>query len=217
MKALLLLFFAAATRVLAMAGTDQLVGEYEPIEKKQGWPAGMFEVLLDPARKVGWHPWFSECPNDVEFYAFAVRTTADAQRLIDLLAKVKTGQRMVVLDPGHGPRGLGEWRPNAQGREWGAQLSFGNPQVLKQWYERLPVGKDGKRRFGVHVYDKEPNAATPTLTIYLGTANMEPAELKIPKGVVAGGIPSSNWPGRDYEKQVEKLKAWEAARKNAGK
>jgi hypothetical protein len=212
MKTLLLLILAGAARVLAMSGTDQLVGEYDPIEKRPHWPKGVYQLLLDPARKVGWKSWFSECPNDVEQYAFAARTTADAQRLIDALAKVDTKRRVVVLDPGHGPKGLGQWQPRAKGREWGAQLSFGNDAALRRWYERLKIGKDGHRHFGVSVLEKAPEAMPPTITFYLGTATIDPAALGIPKNISVEIRKSSQWPGRDYERQVEKLQALEAAR-----
>jgi hypothetical protein len=205
----LLLLLAAATRVLAAAGTDPLVGEYGVIEKRPDWPKGMYEMLLDPSRKVGWNSWFSECPNDLSQYAFAARTNADAQRLIDALAKVEAKRRVVVLNPGRGPHGLGDWGPKAEGREWGAEVAFGNAAVLKRWFEWIAPDKDGKRRFGSQVIAGPPEPCPPTLTIYLGTANIEPADLVIPKGVMLEIQTSSPWPGKDYEKQVEKLKALE--------
>jgi hypothetical protein len=212
-RPLLLLLFAGVARLLAMAGTDQLVGEYDAIQKRDHWAKGIHELLLDPARKVGWQSWFTELPNDIEQYAFAVRTTADAQRLIDLLAKVQTASRVVVLDPGHGPRGLGGWHPKAQGREWGAQISFGNEAILRRWFENLRPDRDGKKRFGNSVVERAPAPAPPTLTVYLGTANIDPAALTFPKGISVEIKKSSQWPGRDYEKQVEKLEALAASRK----
>ena len=208
MKTLLFLLLVGAVALRAMSGTDRLVGEYDAIEAKPGWPAGLLALLQDPARKVGWNSWFSECPNDLEQYAFAVRTTADAQRLLEALGKVEGTKRTVVLDPGRGPRGYGEWQQNAEGREWGAVLMFGNEGVLQKWFQRLPVGADGKRHFGVHTYEKAPTASPPILTIYLGTASVEPAALVVPKGVTLVVAKTSSWPGKDYEKMVEKLAAF---------
>jgi len=218
MKPLLFLLFASATPVLAMSGTDQLVGEYAPIEQaKPGWAKGLYEMLLDPARKVGWCSWFSECPNDLEQYAFAVRTTADAQRLLNALAKVEGPQRLVELDPGRGPRGLGDWQPKAEGREWGAVLMVGNERVLLEWYGRLKTNAEGKKQFGAQVFEKPPQACPPTLRLYLGTATIDPAALVIPKGVTVRVIDSSSWPGKDYEKMVETLKALQTAQKTEKK
>jgi hypothetical protein len=217
MKPALLLLFATATRLLAMAGTDQLVGEYDPIQPNPQWPKGLHAVLLDPARKVGWASWFSELPNDAQQYAFAVRTNTDAQRLIDTLAKVETRQRVVILDPGRGPRGCGNWQANAAGREWGAVLWFGNQAILAEWFKRLPVRQDGQRHFGDSVITKAPEAAPPTLTLYLGTAILDPATLKIPAGITLEIHQSSSWPGHDYEKAVEKLAALAATQKSSSK
>jgi hypothetical protein len=209
---LLTMLLAGSARLLAMAGTDQLIGEYDAIQKRDHWAKGIHELLLDPSRKVGWQSWFTELPNDLEQYAFAVRTTADAQRLIDLLANVEAAQRLVVLDPGRGPRGLGDWRDKAHGREWGAELSFGDPAALRHWFNQLHVDPDGKRRFGKMIMEAAPAAAPPTLTIHLGTANVDPGALKFPKNVSVEIRKSSQWPGRDYEEQVEKLNALAASR-----
>src|SRR5262245_11253318 len=158
MHRIFLILLAGVAGLMAMSGTDRLVGEYDVIQKRPEWAKGVYELLLDPSRKVGWQSWFSECPNDMEQYAFAVRTNADAQRLIDALAKVETKRRVVVLNAGRGPRGLGDWQDKAEGREWGAELAFGNDAVLKQWFQRIRPDKDGKRRFGPQVIEKAPEA-----------------------------------------------------------
>ncbi len=217
MKPVLLLLLATATHLLAMAGTDQLVGEYDPIPPRPDWPKGLHEVLLDPARKVGWNSWFSECPNDLQEYAFAVRTNADAQRLIDTLAKVEAPRRIVVLDPGRGPHGLGNWQANAAGREWGAVLCFGNQAILVEWFKRLPIRPDGQRHFGDSVVTKAPEPAPPTLTLYLGTATLDPAALKIPAGITLEIHKSSSWPGHDYAEAVEKLTTLATTRGSSSK
>jgi hypothetical protein len=209
---LLAMLLAGTARLLAWAGTDQLVGEYDAIQKRDHWAKGIHELLLDPSRKVGWQSWFTELPNDLEQYAFAVRTTADAQRLINLLAKVEAGNRTVVLDPGRGPRGLGNWQDKAEGREWGAELSFGNEATLRRWFDRLRPDPDGKKRFGKSVVESAPRPAPPTLTLHLGTASIDPAALAFPRNVTVEIRKSSQWPGRDYEQQVEKLNALAASR-----
>ena len=201
MKGALLSLLASTAMAFGMAGTDQLVGEYEPIKERPGWPEGVHAMLLDPARKVGWSSWFSGLPNDHERYAFAVRTTADAQRLINALAKVAGPNRRVTFNPGRGPRGLGDFRPAAKGREWGAVLSFSNRNAVAQW------NASGKQRQG----KIGPLTVGPTvLEIYLGTADIDPLALKIPAGLTVGTMDESPFPGRDYPAQVQKVKDFKA-------
>ena len=197
MKGALLGLFASTAMALGMAGTDQLVGEYEPIKERPGWPEGIHAMLLDPARKVGWTSWFSELPNDCEQYAFAVRTTGDAQRLINALAKVAGPKRRVTFNPGRGPRGLGDFRPAAKGREWGAVLRFSNSNTVAQW-KAANAGRDAK--LGALL------EAPTVLEIFLGTANVDPLALKIPAELTVGTMDQSPFPGRDYPAQVQKVK-----------
>src|SRR5688500_17588001 len=100
MKHAVLSWFGFVVSALAWSGTDQLVGEYEALQERSGWPEGIKEVLMDPARKVGWSSWFSELPNDSEQYAFAVRTTKDLQRLLDAFAKIKDPKKRFAINPG---------------------------------------------------------------------------------------------------------------------
>jgi hypothetical protein len=202
MKHALLTWLASAATALSMAGTDQLVGEYEPIEERPGWPKGVHEVLLDPTRKVGWRSWFSELPNDGEQYAFAVRTTRDLQRLLDAFAKVDDPKKRFAINPGRGPRGLGDWRPTAKGREWAAVLGFSNRDLVAKYNQReLQRGEP-------IVHQGSPT----TLTVYLGSANIDLFSLQLPDKVTIVTAESSPVQGAEYSAQVEKIKEFKARR-----
>jgi hypothetical protein len=59
-----------ATNVLAMSSTSQVAWRDKPVPAQPDWPAGVLDLVNDPLRTEGWNPWFSECANDVNFYAF---------------------------------------------------------------------------------------------------------------------------------------------------
>jgi len=187
---------AMVVAVAAMSGTDQLVGEYDPIQERQGWPKGVLELLQDPTRKVGWNSWFSGQPNDIEHYAFAVRTTRDAQRLIDAFSRIDDQRKRVAFHPGRGPRGLGDFRFNAKGREWGAVLSVSNRDAVAR--ANAPDVQAGK----LAVYMSSPTV----LSIHLGTADVNLAELRIPKDLTLSVMESSPIQGKAYPEQVRKIR-----------
>src|SRR5687767_2304735 len=199
MKRALLAFVASialAAATAAMPGTEQLVGEYDPIQERLGWPKGVFDLLQDPTRKVGWNFWFSGQPNDVEHYAFAVRTTQDVQRLIDAFAKIDDRRKRLAFHPGRGPRGLGDFRFNAKGREWGAVLSVSNRDAVAR--ANAPDVQAGKPA----VYMSSPTV----LDIHLGTADINLAELRIPKDLTLAVAESSPIQGKAYPEQVRKIR-----------
>jgi hypothetical protein len=195
-----LVWVTMAVAAAAMSGTDPLVGEYDPIEERLGWPKGVLELLQDPTRKVGWKSWFSGLQNDVENYAFSVRTTSDAQRLIDAFAKIDDRKKRVAFLPGRGPRGLGDFRLNAKGREWGAVLSVSNRDaVARANAEDVRAGKPA-------VYMASPTV----LSIHLGTADVRLEELRIPKDLTLSVAESSPAQGKAYPEQVRQIQAFKA-------
>jgi hypothetical protein len=187
---------AMVAAAAAMSGTDQLVGEYDPIQERLGWPKGVLELLQDPTRKVGWNSWFSGQPNDIEHYTFAVRTTQDVQRLIDAFAKIDDRRKRLAFHPGRGPRGLGDFRFNAKGREWGAVLSVSNRDAVAR--ANAPDVQAGKPA----VYMSSPTV----LDIHLGTADINLAELRIPKDLTLAVAESSPIQGKAYPEQVRKIR-----------
>jgi hypothetical protein len=199
MKRAVFAVLASASMVAAaaaMSGTDQLVGEYDPIQEQPGWPRGVLELLQDPTRKVGWNSWFSGQPNDVEHYAFAVRTTQDVQRLLDAFARIDDRRKRVAFDPGRGPRGLGSILFAAKGREWGAVLSVSNRDaVARANVKDVQAGKPA-------VYMSSPTV----LSIHLGTADVNLTELRIPKDLTLSVAESSPIQGKAYPEQVRKIR-----------
>src|SRR6476620_11318347 len=90
-----LLFTLAASVLLsvpsfvwAIAGFSPVASEGQKVEENLQWPAKMIDVVNDPARTVGWNSWFSECPNDVNHYAFVAKSTDDLNRVLKKLAGV---------------------------------------------------------------------------------------------------------------------------------
>jgi hypothetical protein len=60
----------AASNTVAMSGTSQLVWRDKPVPAHYDRPEETLELANDSLRTEGRNPWFSECPSDVNFYAF---------------------------------------------------------------------------------------------------------------------------------------------------
>ena len=95
-----------AANALAMSGTSQVAWPGKPVAAQPDWPAGVLDLVNDPLRTEGWNPWFSEWPNDVNYYTFKVSDTSDVNRLIAKLAAIKSAKARVFLYPGKEPRAL---------------------------------------------------------------------------------------------------------------
>src|SRR5512136_1443436 len=91
----------------AMSSTDQVAWRGKPVAAQPDWPEGVLDLVNDPLRTDGWKPWFSEWPNDVDFYAFQVSGTNDVNRLIAKLAAIRSTEARVLLYPDKEPRALG--------------------------------------------------------------------------------------------------------------
>ena len=79
----------------------------QPAAVSADWPEGVVELVNDRCRTEGWNSWFTEWPNDVNQYGYAVESTADVNRLIGKLAKVESDVLQVHLSFLKEPRGLG--------------------------------------------------------------------------------------------------------------
>lgn len=172
---------AAPAPVWAIAGFSSVAAQGQPLEDNGQWPVKMVDVLNDPARTVGWNFWFSECPNDVNQYAFVAKSTDDLNRILKKLAAVDAKGMTVVLALGK-EFPVGNFAFLKKGNNAAAVLAFGNQARINQWYIHLkePEGEPGMKKFGVHRYTEPPKAMPPTLTIYVENPAVNIEKLSIP-------------------------------------
>ena len=186
--------FVAAVLVsrgaLAMSSTDRIAWPGKPVVAQPGWPKGVLELVNDPLRADGWLPWFSECPNDVTFYEFNVKTTNDVNRLVVKLVAINAPLTKVLLYPAEEPRALAFTTRLKEGNNTAAVFSIGDQQRLNQWYEHLREAEPGVRAFGVHRYKEPPKAQPPTLALYVGNTAIDLASLIIPPTVDVSAVVS---------------------------
>jgi len=68
----LLAILMLAGRAMGMAGMDHVANKgqvySDAVAEQWEWPAGVMELVNDPLRTDGWLPWFSELPNDVNYF-----------------------------------------------------------------------------------------------------------------------------------------------------
>lgn len=62
-------FCNCATLAVAASGTDVVGTRGEYAHLLTSWPQGTGGIVNDGCRTTGWHPWFTEWPNDVHHYA----------------------------------------------------------------------------------------------------------------------------------------------------
>jgi hypothetical protein len=151
---------AISTPAAAISGTAKVASRGKPAQALPGWPDGVMKLINHRLRTDGWHSWFSELPNDGNYYGMDIRGMDDVNALLKLLAAVKAKRVVLNLDPAAGGSHVGGV---------GAVFSIGNQPILDRWFKRLPVVKPGVRRFGVNRYRKPPTAQPPTLTVYTGS------------------------------------------------
>ena len=122
------------------------------------WPAGVLELVNHPLRTDGWHPSFSELPNDMEMYDIEIRFPRDVDDVVQKLAAIKApllrlelrqtkAKRATVLEP--------------TSRPVGAEFRISNQAIINLHFGRLPVDKSGARVFGVTRYTEAPTACPP--------------------------------------------------------
>ncbi|QDU40906.1 hypothetical protein Mal4_52690 [Maioricimonas rarisocia] len=176
LTALLLLVMAANAE--AAGGTANVATPGQPAYINPNWPEGTADLVNDPARTHGWNPWFSEWPNDVNHYGYAVESMEDVNRLVQKLAAIKTPLRRVLLAPTDEPGNIGWVSSVPKGNGLAALFSIGDQQRLDQWHSRLPGGK-----FGVMEFESVPVAVPPTLTLFVSNDIMVLDQLEAPPGV----------------------------------
>jgi hypothetical protein len=202
--AVCLLLIVLSRTALGIAGFSSVASAGKPVPEEPGWPAGISEVINDECRTVGWNFWFSECPNDVNHYAFAAKDTDDLNRLIKKLAATKAKGMTVALSLGKEfpAGGFAFLKP---GNNIPSVLALGNQVQLNEWYLRLEIIAPGVRAFGVHRYREPPTAMPPTLTIYVEHEAVDLEKLAIPADLRV--IASISKEEREKRRQDAALKA----------
>lgn len=174
-------------RAWSAAGTDHVARPGERISPEVAaqyeWPEGALDLVNDPLRANGWHPWFSECPNDVLYFEMDVRNGKDVQHLIDQMKKVKTLKRQILLNPHCEAGSLAFASRLKEGSGIGAVFQVGSQSRLDQWYEHLTEIRPGVKVFGVHEYQKVAEAQPPTLVLYVQHPAVDLDKLQIPTTV----------------------------------
>jgi hypothetical protein len=194
-----------AASALAMSGTDQIAWRGKPVAAQPDWPKGALDLVNDPLRTEGWNPWFSECPNDVNFYAFAVSDTNQVNHLIAKLAAIKADRIKLLLSPAPEPRVLAFATVLEDGNDAAAVFSIGSQKRTDEWYQHLREVEPGVREFGVHLYHEPPKAQPPTLTLYVGHKAIDLKGLKVPPSVEVSVAVSAAY--RSEGKQADLIKA----------
>ncbi|HEX8911408.1 MAG TPA: hypothetical protein VF796_03540 [Humisphaera sp.] len=194
--ALAALLAVAPTVARAMAGTDSIPNPVTDVEAAdRGWPRGSLPLMNDPLRVAGQHHWFSELPNATYLFDYRADSTADVNRLVDLLSKIEGVLVVVELSPLAGPpRGM-----NEKAGPVAARLTMTSQRDLDRWFEHLtPAGREKFRTF------VPPLAPPPTLTVYLGHPRVEPTKLQVPTAVT---VVDGTTPGDRQEAEKDRALA----------
>jgi hypothetical protein len=164
-------------QLLAMGGTSVVATKGKATYVSPTWPAGVGELVNDPLRTSGWNSWFSEWPNDVNQYAFEIKSTDDLNRLIARLAAIKTDLQQIRLSHLKEPTGLGWVTRLPEGNRIPVIFSIGDQARIDEWYRHV------RKPFGVMEFTAAPIAVPPTLTIFAQNESVKLRELKIPEGI----------------------------------
>ena len=159
----------------AIGGTDRIAEPGKRFDEQQArwydWPVGTLAMINDEARRYGWHHWFSELPNDGNWFDYEVEDTAEINRLIERMAAIASKRHVVVISAGE--------PPTHEKVRVAAEFSIGSQRRLDEWYDQLPADK----QFGAQKIDKRPSAAPPHLTIYVEHEAVDLDRLEVPKEV----------------------------------
>jgi hypothetical protein len=186
---------AAPRPVAALSGKDKVASRGKPAKALPGWPEGVMKLINHRLRTDGWNSWFSELPNDMNYYGMDVRGMDDVNALLKLLAAVKAKHVVLNFDPAAGGRHVGGA---------GGVFAIGNQPILDRWFKQLPVVAPGVRRFGLHRHRKPPTAQPPTLTVYTGSKWFDWKKLKVPLKVEVTTATAAAYRER-YEEQFETI------------
>lgn len=154
------------------------------MEAVDGWPEGVLNLVNHPLRTHGWQGFFSECPNDSQYFGIEIMSPADMHRAIRAFATIESKDLVIQLTPEGSAKHAGGT---------GALFTLGNQKVIDAWFERLPVQKNGERRFGIHSFQKPPPAQPPTLFLYVGHRAVDLRKLRIPSQVKLAAPLSAAW------------------------
>ena len=170
----------------AAGGTSIVATKGQTTHVSSSWPEGVGELVSDVSRTSGWNSWFSEWPNDVNHYAFEIKSTGDLNRLIAKLAAIETDLRQIRFSHLKGPSGLGWVTRVPEGNSIPIVFSIGDQARIDEWFKHV------RKPFGVMEFTATPVAVPPTLTIFVQNKSVKLEELKIPDGVVAsiGYVPT---------------------------
>ena len=118
-------------------------------------------------------------------YGYAIKSTADVNRLLKKLAAVKFPMKHVHLSHLKEPRGLGWVTQLPEGNQNAVIFSLGDQSRINEWYGRV------RKPFGVMEFLAAPVAVPPTLTIFVQHEAIDLQHLQIPDGldVSAGYVP----------------------------
>ncbi|MEX2186296.1 MAG: hypothetical protein WD875_05865 [Pirellulales bacterium] len=200
----LALVLVAPIAALAAGGTDTVAVTGQPAQVAPGWPEGVGDLVNDSARTAGWNSWFSEWPNDVNQYAFEVKSTDDVNRLIKKLAAIKTDLRQIRLSYLKEPNGLGWVTKAPEQNAIPVIFSVGDQSRIDAWFKHV------RKPFGVMEFTATPVAVPPTLTIFVQNEVVDLDRLEIPKDidVSSGYVPTVfHKSNTTIEKQREKAAA----------
>ncbi len=172
--------------VSAAGGTSIVASKGRPAATSAAWPEGVSDIVNDPRRTKGWNSWFSEWPNDVNQYAFDIKSTEDLNALIAKLAAVKTQLKQIRLSHLKEPQALGWVTVVPAGNKISVIFSIGDQARIDQWYKHV------RKPFGQMEFVAAPIAVPPTLTIFVQNEVVDLDKLSIPKGITveAGYVPT---------------------------
>ena len=168
-------------------GSSRIARVGEHLTPQPHWPFGVAELLNDPYRSEGWESWFSDWPNDVTHFTFALETPDDLNAVLQLFGAIASEELTVRLAPLEEPTHFGWVGRFPAGNNIAAMFSIGNQQQIDQWYAQLRGGK-----LGLMEFEKAPVAVPPTLTIFVRNKAVDLDRLVIPKHirVIAGPLPT---------------------------
>jgi hypothetical protein len=202
LTAFLLTLAGVPGRAFAISDNDMIASKGTPVKADPAWPAGVVEIINDPTRGSGWHPWFSECPNDLTYFEMDIRETTEINRIARKLAKIKDEKTQIRLDPAAGA---------AHANNAGAVFSLGNQALVTLWFLGLRSDAVGVRRFGVSRFLIPPDAQPPTLTLYVGHQGVDVSALDIPASVeVVAGFSESYKTGHPNDPAVRVIERFVA-------
>jgi hypothetical protein len=179
------LMLLAAGDLFAAGGTTVVASKGAAATISATWPEGVGDLVNDAARTSGWRPWFTEWPNDVQHYAYDVKSTDEINALIVKLAATKSDVRQLRLSYLPEPAQLGWVTRLPDGNGIPVIFSVGDQGRVDEWYKNV------RKPFGKMEFFAAPVAVPPTLTIFVQNKAVDLDKLTVPKGitVLSGNVP----------------------------